>query len=183
MGELATPVELLQHDGEFSDLLALYRTRAPLAVLEIGGYQGGSLYHWLQNAVPGALVVSIDDRLDYRERCKEWTPLGVNVVTIRGNSGDAAVVQHAASLGPYEWIFIDADHHDRAVRADWLHYSPMATDDGAVVLHDISETSDPTIEVAPFWHELVSAYQTVEYAEPDGFGIGVVLLDRAQVAA
>jgi predicted O-methyltransferase YrrM len=184
VAELDTPVELLQHDGEFAALLALYVERAPLAVLEVGGYAGGSLYHWLQNAVPGALVVSIDDRLDYRERCAEWQPLAVNVVTIQGNSHDPFVVQQAEAFGPYEWTFIDADHHDRAVRADWSNYMPLTTRDGLVVLHDISETDDETIEVAPFWHELESAYRTTEIVRPGGFGFGVVEMpDAAPVAA
>jgi len=181
--ELATPVELLQHDGEFAALLDVYRARAPLAVLEVGGYQGGSLFHWLQNATPGALVVSIDDRLDYRERCGEWAPLRVTVVTIRGNSHDPFVIQQADAFGPYEWTFIDADHHDRAVRADWANYMPLTKRDGVVVLHDISETDDETIEVAPFWRELRSAYQTTEITEPGGFGIGVVAMPDAQMVA
>lgn len=183
MAELETPVEMLQHDGEFAALLDLYVERAPLAVLEIGGHRGGTLYHWLRCATPGAVVVSIDDRLDYRDDCGEWVPLSVSLVMLQGSSHDPLIVEQAAAYGPYEWTFIDADHHDQAVRADWTNYRPLTTEDGVVVLHDISETDDPTIEVAPFWHELEAAYRTTAIERPGGFGIGVVEFEAQLVAA
>ena len=54
------PVAVFQWEAEFVPLLDLYRERAPRAVLEIGTYLGGTFYHWLQNARPGATVVSVD---------------------------------------------------------------------------------------------------------------------------
>jgi hypothetical protein len=54
------PVPLLQSAGEFAALLDLYRALEPRTVLEIGSLLGGTLWHWLRFAPPGALVLNID---------------------------------------------------------------------------------------------------------------------------
>ena len=53
-------VEVGQWDNEFKALLGLYADLAPLRVLEIGTWQGGTLWYWLQFATAGAQVVSLD---------------------------------------------------------------------------------------------------------------------------
>ena len=45
-----TPVPIFQWEREFEVLLELYRRETPAAVLEIGTYHGGTLFHWLRNA-------------------------------------------------------------------------------------------------------------------------------------
>jgi predicted O-methyltransferase YrrM len=172
---LETPVELLQHDGEFAALLDLYRLRRPRRVLEIGIGAGGTLYHWLHNAAPGTQIVAVDRHLD-RNRYAAWVPADVDLATIRGDSTDPFTVAQAAALGPYDWIFIDADHRDDVVRADWRNYRRTAAPDAVVALHDITATDDPAIDVAPLWRELQTRYDTVELVADGGFGIGVVLM-------
>jgi predicted O-methyltransferase YrrM len=184
MTTIETPVPLLQHQGEFDQLLDLYRQRHPRRVLEVGTYHGGTLYHWLQNAQPGAVIVSIDHHIhaDNRHLYPDWTTPDVELHVISGDSTDPDTATRAARHAPYDWIFIDADHHDPSVRADWRHYSPLAAPGSVVVLHDITETSDPSIDVAPLWAELTAAHDTTEITEPGGFGIGVVLIPQAAQA-
>lgn len=176
---IETPVPLLQHHDEFTQLLDLYRQIKPERVLEVGTYHGGSLYHWLQNAAPKATIVTIDSYttgVDNSDQYTNWATSNADVVVIRGDSNDPHTAAMAAEQGPYQWIYIDADHHEHAVRQDWQLYSPLAAPGGYVILHDISESSDPTIQVAPLWAELANEWETVEFRSDGGWGIGIVLM-------
>jgi predicted O-methyltransferase YrrM len=179
------PVELLQHEGEFTALLELYRERAPMRTLEIGSWAGGSLFYWLSDAPANARVVSIDlyDTHDNAHLYGEWASESVEVLVIRGNSTDPGVQRTAARYGPYDWVFIDADHTELYVRADWLAYSKPAAPGAVIALHDVSPTPNPAIQVASFWAELERRYETRTIASPGGFGIGVVFMPGAAGAA
>ena len=170
---LTTP-PMLQNDIEFKQLLDLYLERRPRRVLEVGVGEGGTLYHWLQHARDGATVVALDDKHVNADQYDEWTPDGVRLVALVGDSRELGSVLGAAAHGLYDWTFIDADHHDQAVRADWDNYSPMAAPGGVIVLHDVHPSDDPTIEVDALWRELEAVYETATYGVPGGPGIGVV---------
>lgn len=172
----ATAPEMLQNHVEFQQLLDLYVTRRPLRVLEVGVGDGGTLWRWLHYGREDALVVALDDRHLRRDHYPDWVPRSVELLTITGSSHDADVILEAAEHRPYDWIFLDADHHDDAVRADWRHYSAMAGADAIVALHDVAPSSDPTIHVDQLWFELAHEYAIEEYRVPGGYGIGVVYL-------
>jgi predicted O-methyltransferase YrrM len=169
---LAPP--MLQNPVEFQALLDLYHERRPGRVLEVGVGEGGTLWHWLQHAPQGATVVALDDRHRNQDAYPDWTPAGVELVTIIGSSHDPDVIVDAAEHRPYDWIFLDADHHDHAVRQDWRHFSAMTSHDAAIALHDIAPSDDPTIHVDQLWFELAHQHSTVEYRVHGGPGIGVV---------
>lgn len=176
---LDTPVDLLQNAAEFAELLDLYRERAPKRVLEIGSYEGGSMFHWVRLARPGAIVVSVD--LDQRagDRYGAWAAPGVRTVAIVGDSTVESTVKAAAVFAPYDWIFIDADHHTDYVRADWEHYGALAAPGAIVAFHDVLPSRDPSIEVAPLWAEIRAEHETREIAALGGLGIGVVFVPLA----
>lgn len=171
-----TPVPILQHQAEFDQLLQLYRERGPHRVLEVGTYHGGTLYHWLQNAAPDAYVVSVDHHVhaDNRHLFPDWARPDTELVIISGDSTDPATAEAAAVFAPYDWIFIDADHHDASVRADWKLYGALAAPGAIVAFHDITEGNDPSIQVAPLWAELAVNEETSEIKLTNGFGIGIV---------
>jgi len=168
---------MLQNLGEFGRLLDLYRERQPARVLEVGAGEGGTLYKWLTNAPAGSKVVALDDRHQNRGAYPNWVPEGVELVTITGSSHDPDIIVDVANHRPYDWVFIDADHHDHAVRQDWRHFSAMAAPGGVVALHDIAPSRDPTIHVDQLWFELAHQYRTVDYCVRGGPGIGVVFLE------
>lgn len=174
----APPVPWLQHPDEFASLLALYQTLKPRRVLEVGSWHGGTLYHWLRHAQRGSIVVSLDRYWDVDNSAQygDWASDGVEIVVIRGDSNDPRTVAHAAAYAPYDFVFVDADHHEPNVRADWRHYSQLAAPGAVIALHDILESDDPTIEVAPLWAELRHEHATIEFAAAGGYGIGVVFL-------
>ena len=181
MLEQTTPVPILQREGEFDVLLSAYRTRKPKRVLEVGTYHGGTLYHWLQNAQPGTTVVSLDSYrtdVDNRDMYGGWTPKGVELVVLEGDSRAPSVIDRAREFWPYDWVFIDAGHFYEEVRADWLNYGLLCGKGGLVCFHDILYSRGETwAHVARLWAEIKAEYETLELiADPttEWHGIGCV---------
>lgn len=183
MSTLATPVRILQDLGEFRRLLKLYRARRPHRVLEVGTYDGGTLYHWITSAAPGAVIVAIDWQHPNHERYAEWSDGDVTVHAIVGNSHHPKTVEQAAEHAPFDFIFIDADHEYEAVRADWLAYRPLAAPGGIVAFHDIAGDvpEHPEIQVRQLWAEIkAEGYEVEEIVERgDWQGIGIVHLEAS----
>lgn len=180
------PVHVHQRTHEFAELLDLYEHLQPSRILEIGSYEGGTLYHWLQNAAPGAVLVSVDDfrmGIDNRRLYPEWTPEGVECYAVNGDSHDPETINQVAVYAPFDWVFIDADHSYQAVRHDWETYWPLCKPGGIVAFHDILGPTEqhPEIEVSRLWREIQQAgLLTRELVADPGApwgGIGVVYLD------
>lgn len=165
---------MLQHPLEFAELLELYRERRPRRVLELGVHLGGTLYQWLRAAPKGATVVAVDDVHRCRSLYCDWAPAGVELVVIVGSSGEVHTVERAARHAPYEWVFVDADHHELEVRRDVELYGELVAPGGVLVLHDVTPSADPTIEVDRLWAELELELETRVIEHEGGFGIGVV---------
>lgn len=142
-------VETFQTTFELDQLVAIYDYLGPDRVLEIGCWKGGTLWHWLQ--APGVTVVAVDDQMRDSDEWDDWAlEAGSTLHTIQGNSHDDAVVHAAAELGPYEFMFIDADHSYNAVKADWENYGPMVAQGGVIVFHDI--VPRPSYGVSDVWN-------------------------------
>jgi predicted O-methyltransferase YrrM len=171
-----TAPAMLQNPLEFQALLNLYVERQPRRVLEVGVGEGGTLYQWLEHAAPRARIVALDDRHVNRDHYETWTPEDVELVEIAGSSHDPDVLIDVALNMPFDWIFLDADHHDHAVRADWRHFSAMAADQAVIALHDIAPSDDPTIHVDQLWFELAHQHETAEFRVHGAPGIGAVFM-------
>lgn len=171
------PVPILQEEVEFTPLLDLYRERKPQRVLELGTYTGGTLFHWLQNAPSGALIVSVDDWHGNAEIYSEWCAPGVSYEIVRGDTRDLDVVEFVREYAPFDWAFVDAGHLDEEVRDDWAHYGPMMGPDSVMAFHDILKLKGlPRIQVFHLWAELREKFTHREITSPDGSGIGVLFL-------
>jgi len=135
-----TPVPILQRQWEFDVLMDLYTRLGPRYVLEIGTYHGGTLYHWLRLAVPNATVVSVETYqtgVDNRHMYSSWTPDGIALHAIVGNSHDLATVETVRTLLPtIDFLFIDALHLYDAVLRDWTLYGPLVRRGGIVAVAD-----------------------------------------------
>ena len=183
-----TPVPIYQWEREFETVLELFRRlpneEHPKTVLEVGTYHGGTLYHWLQGSVAGDRIVAVDSYqtgIDNRHLYEEWTPKGVDLQIVVGDSRDPVVLEEVALFAPYDWAFIDAGHYYGEVKADWENYGPMVSLGGTVVFHDIlpPTRAHPEIEVAQLWEEIKKDHMTLEVVADRGApwgGIGIVLL-------
>lgn len=174
------PVETAQTPFELDLMVALYERHAPKRVLEIGSWHGGTLWHWLQ--LPGVTVVSIDDTMFEAADWLKWaSEAGTDLRLLQGFSYDQAIIDRARALGPYDFIFIDAEHTYEAVKSDWDNYSPMAAPGCLVAFHDFQKRSGP-YGVDILWNELksVTGSRTVEISQrsdPPGFqGISAIWL-------
>jgi predicted O-methyltransferase YrrM len=178
----AAPVPVFQWQAEFEQLLRLYCRRRPKRVLEIGTYHGGTLYHWLQNALPGTRVVSVDSYLtgiDNRALYQDWCPPRVGVIVIEGDSNSDETAAAVERFGPFDWVWIDADHRLGPVTRDWELYSAMCARNATVCFHDIlpPSVSFPDYGVNLLWADLKARYRYEEFIQDASAlwgGIGVV---------
>lgn len=172
---------LYQNAWEWQRLLQLYTHCAPRRVLEIGTFHGGSLHAWLSNTAPGAVVVAIDDPAPgisphTPQRWHEWAAEHGHTLHVGlGRSDHPANVALARAHARYDWIHLDADHSEAAIRHDVALALPLLAPGGMLVLHDINER--PGYGVSVVWRELQRAgHLTQEFnAEmPACCGVGVV---------
>lgn len=166
-------VETAQDEFELAQLLKIVRDLNPMRILEIGTWHGGTLWEWLQIA---DTVVAVDNLMMARgewERWARWADTDLHL--IHGTSTDQAIVDAVASHGPYEFVFIDADHTYQSVKADWDTYWPMVTEGGIVAFHDIQPRAQYGVD--QLWGELkTSGFKTMEIwgGTPNYCGIGVL---------
>lgn len=181
-----------QREWELCELVKIYQALNPKATLEIGTQLGGTLWHWLRAANPGAVVANLDILQNQPEDLKEylpalwqsWAPKGVTLRTILGSSHAESVLYQVQAIFPdgLDFIFIDGDHSYEGVRQDWEMYAPLVRAGGCVAFHDLICPGPPQehIQVGRLFREIQRlGYITRElYASPNQpwGGIGVVWL-------
>lgn len=178
-----TPVHCVQLQEELDWLLGIYRKMAPRRMLEIGAHAGGTLWHWMYAAEPGAhfTVVSLD--------ATPHIPLWISWANERGHGlevrdADSTEAESVAWMGidaPYDFAFIDGSHAYDDVRQDWANVRKLMRKGGVVAFHDITDSAiDGMVGVPRLWRE-IKANKKIKTDEkialPDQFcGIGVVYL-------
>lgn len=174
-------IPICQFRFEFQWLLEIFKLSKPKRILEIGTQRGGTLWAWSHNCEPGALIVAVDifdPSYENRQSFGSWQENGTVIVPIQGTSQDPTVIQKAKELGPYDWLFIDADHKYDPAMADWCNYSAMVNVGGVIALHDITPNGKPDIQVSRLWSQIKKdRWRTIEIIEDsarDVGGIGVV---------
>lgn len=181
-----TPVPILQNEWEFYQLLEEYKQLKPKAILEIGSFFGGTLWHWLMNADELKTVTSIDlpitesdgrfaQMKECRERWHGWTkhtwstPLLVDLAI---DSTHPLAIENAFMANPngVDFLFIDGDHSYEGVKADYENYYKLVNPGGMIVFHDIVGYWT----VKKFWDEVKvgKKYKEICNSGPDGWGIG-----------
>lgn len=48
------------------------------------------------------------------------------------------IEKEAAALAPFDFVFIDADHHPERVMADFMGVAPHMSNEGLILLHDVN---------------------------------------------
>ena len=102
-----------------------------------------------------------------------------NLTLICGNTRSDYVIDLANKLGPYDFIFIDADHTYEGVKSDFNNYLPMLSEGGVIGFHDVECPDWPGIN--EFWNELESTnkYNMQKFVKKGfilQYGIGMLTL-------
>ena len=75
-----------------------------------------------------------------------------NLILISGDSTSERTLELTDKLGPYDLIFIDANHTYEYVKKDFENYKKFLTPKGVLAFHDIDCPDWPGIN--KFWNEL-----------------------------
>jgi hypothetical protein len=172
-----------QHLDEIRDFVSFLKDKKIASFLEIGSKFGGALWLITRIMPKGSRVVSVDLPNSHWGRSESQVSLeaciahlkrdGFDAHLILGDSTAAAVVERVRKLGPFDAIFIDANHTEPFVRKDFANYSDLSK---IVCFHDIG-WNNPTkpgklpIEVPKVWKELKTTHQ-------DKAGFSEIIRDR-----
>lgn len=102
-----------------------------------------------------------------------------NLVLITGDSTSERVIDLVNKMGPYDLIFIDANHTYEFVKKDFENYNPFLEKGGAIGFHDIDNPD--WMGTNKFWKELEASgkynMQTfVECGYRLQYGIGMLTI-------
>lgn len=176
-------VDSIQKRSEILALTEAVAALKPRRVLEIGTARGGTLFIWSQITSEKVISCDLEDPGPKRSFYQAFPPVGsqCRVVHLAGNSHEAEFkrrVQQELEGGPVDFLFIDGDHTEKGVAADYDDYRALVRPGGIIAFHDIAERQAlPTNQVQHFWRKLKERSNTEEFIDdPDqtGYGIGVV---------
>ena len=158
-------IELKQHRDEIAFTYKHVQIHCGLlgAYLEVGAYEGASLYVYAGlMKLNSGLVIALDDgRRGYktRERLKRSIRMiekeDIEVKWVRSNSHEQATLEAIeAALGgrKLDFLHIDGDHSAEGSMADWRMYGPLVRPGGMTAFHDVRAT--PPSRVAPTWENI-----------------------------
>jgi predicted O-methyltransferase YrrM len=176
-------IKAQQIRAEILGLARAVRELEPRVILEIGTARGGTLLVWTQLA--SRHVISCDLRIaGYRRALyAQYPPPGSScrVTLLEGDSHESAFrarVEQALGGDPVDFLFIDGDHTEAGVGADYRDYRGLVRPGGIIAFHDIVEKQPfPTNQVQHLWKRLKGELDTEEIVEDPhqcGFGIGLV---------
>ncbi len=187
----------VQIRSEIEGLLDLLAAEPPRTVVEIGTWNGGTLYLLARAAAADALLVTVDIGGGPGARLGRFSPVGLLcggcaapgqrvVPLLRRDSHDPATlakVEHVLGRRPVDLLFIDGDHSYDGVRSDFETYGRLVRPGGLIAFHDISPGAPEGVgEVPRFWQELKRERDVIELVESwdqGGLGIGVVRVPAA----
>ena len=100
---------------------------------------------------------------------------------LEGNTHHPAFRERVAQMlggEPVDFLFIDGDHTEQGVTADWEDYRGFVRSGGLVAFHDIVENQPfEENQVSRLWRRLRDEVDAEEFVgDPNqcGFGIGLV---------
>lgn len=185
-------MNMLQVEAEIDGLADIFWKEGVRSFLEIGSKFGGSLLRIAERLPVGSRIVSVD----LPKGTKAWRESepalkgvidglkarGYDAHLIWGDSTASAIINQVRALGPFDAIFIDANHTLPFVEEDFANYGPMTK---VIAFHDIGWRRAPEwvgvrIDVPEFWEEVKGKYRHEELKFcPTGKnnGIGVLWKD------
>jgi predicted O-methyltransferase YrrM len=152
------------------------------SILEVGSRYGFTLYD-LAKASNAKKVVGVDlpgdarqwgkpdSEQSFRDNVSRLKEEGVDAHCIVGDSHSPEVIDRVKSLGPFDFVFIDANHTYESVKKDWDNYGHLGS---VVVFHDVvrhTQGNKALAEVWRLWEEIKKPKERfIAQGSPMGIG-------------
>ncbi|HRH80462.1 MAG TPA: class I SAM-dependent methyltransferase [Thiobacillaceae bacterium] len=176
-------VKTLQIPAEITRLARAVQAIQPRIILEIGTASGGTALIWSHLAAERVITCDLKDMAYQTPLFTRFPPpgSGCEVTLLSGNSHDPgfkARVARELDGAKVDFLFIDGDHTEEGVTADYLDYKEFVRPGGLIAFHDIVEHQPlPTNQVFHLWKRLKPVARLEEFVndpQQRGFGIGVL---------
>ena len=176
-------IKTLQVRSEITRLAKAVQALQPKLILEIGTARGGTLLIWSSIATEEVITCDLNELTAQAPLFTALPPPGstCKVTLLTGNSHEPDFRERVAATlrgRQVDFLFIDGDHRESGVSADYRDYSGFVRPGGIIAFHDIvKEQPLPTNQVFYFWQRLKQVAQVEEFInDPDqcGFGIGIM---------
>lgn len=176
-------VNTLQIPTEITQLAKAVQAINPRIIVEIGTARGGTLLIWSYLASKRVITCDLNDTTLQRPLFSRFPPPGSNcqVTLLSGNSHEASFKARLAQElngEKADFLFIDGDHTESGVEADYNDYKEFVRPGGLIAFHDIVEKQPlPTNQVYHLWKRIKVGADVQEFvADPNqcGFGIGLL---------
>lgn len=181
-------VKTLQIPQEITQLAQAVQALNPKIIVEIGTARGGTSLIWSYLASERVITCDLNDMSLQRPLFSRFPPPSskCQVTLLSGNSHEPAFKARLAKElngEKADFLFIDGDHTEGGVEADYNDYKEFVRPGGLIAFHDIVEKQPlPTNQVYHFWKRLTPGADVQEFvANPHqcGFGIGVIRVPAA----
>lgn len=182
-----------QKSSEIKKIMDLASSPKVKTICEIGTYKGGSLFLLAQAAASDTLLISVDiEYKDGRRRIySKFAKPGQHIKCIKGDTHELSTIERIRRIlrgRKIDLLFIDGDHSFFGVMNDYIRFSPLVSEGGVIVFHDVQMDSKMRVGVKSesdvggvpiFWDAIKrSGERTDEYIDSpdqDGFGIGILV--------
>ena len=179
-----------QVNEEIESLLSKVSEIKVNTMLEIGTFNGGTLFLFARKANSNAKIISLDlpegkfggGYEKYKiSFFSSFAQRNQHIFLIRTDShlqSSYTKVKSVLKKHELDFLFIDGDHTYEGVKKDFQMYSPLVRKGGLIAFHDICiGPADVIGEVHKFWEEIKKAYvyeEVIHDKNQGGFGIGLL---------
>ena len=176
-------VKTLQIPSEITRLAQAVQAIKPRIILEIGTASGGTSLIWSHIASERVITCDLKDMSYQSPLFSRFPPPGspCKVTLLSGDSHSADFkVRVARELNgaKADFLFIDGDHTEPGVTADYTDYKEFVRPGGLIGFHDIVESQPlPINQVYHLWKRLKPLARVDEFVNDPGqrgFGIGLL---------
>lgn len=184
------PIKSGQIQFEIETLLKIVKKIKVDRMLEIGSFNGGTLFLFSKMVNSDAQIISLDlpgaqfglaNEVFSRNLFSNFATKKQTIYPIRGNSHSAKSIDVIKGLlhgKQFDFEFIDGDHTYEGVKQDFEMYSPLVRKGGIIAFHDICKHPiNSGCHVEKFWNEIKRSYkyeEIIESPNQNWAGIGVL---------
>ncbi len=176
-------INSMQVRSEILSLVEKVSEIKPKTILEIGTCNGGTLFLWSNLASKKVITCDLIIHKHRKELYSRFPPPDSKcvVVPLEGDSHDLQFrkrVENEPNGSQVDFLFIDGDHSEQGVEADYNNYKGLVRPGGLIAFHDIVK-NQPVAgnQVYYFWQRLKQVEQVEEFVSDHkqcGYGIGLV---------